>query len=104
MNPKTYPAAGLKLARVLILAVGALCAGCNSLDNPLTSIPIFRSGHDGRVFNSRTGEYEWPKEAPARPANASRRAAPATATPAPKNNGRPYDPQKGEFADPSPGR
>lgn len=95
----------MKLPHLLAAAALVLGAGCNSLDNPLTHLDLFKTGHDGRVFNSRTGEYEWPARPTPRPrtkaAPASRTAA---ATPAPSADGRGYDPQKGEFAEPNPAR
>ena len=96
----------MNLPRLLALAALALCAGCNSLDNPFAGLRLFHTGRDARTFNPQTGEYEWPKEATPRPKT---HVAPASShmtstTPAPKSDGRPYDPQKGAFADPDPTR
>ncbi len=95
----------MNLPRLLVLAAFALCAGCNSLENPFAGVRLLKTGQDARAFNPQTGEYEWPKDAAPRPKTKREPGAvtPAT-TPAPKPDGRPYDPQKGEFADPDPTR
>lgn len=91
--------------RILALAALAFCAGCNSLDNPFAGMRLLKTGQDARTYNPQTGEFEWPKDATPRP-KAKREPASAVpaATPAPKPDGRPYDPQKGAFADPDPTR
>lgn len=100
-----HPARCMKLPLLFALTASALCAGCNSLDSPLTSLNPFRSGHDGRVYNIQTGEYEWPKDATPRPVKSARRAGRTPSTPSPNpDDGRPYDPQKSEFREPQPGR
>src|SRR5678815_332294 len=85
-----------------LLAASALFAGCNSLDNPLSGINLFGTGHDARVYNAQTGEFEWPKDQKRR----ARRPSPATAgaagtTPVPerKSDGRYYDPQKSQWVE-----
>ena len=88
----------MKLPRLLTTTAFALCAGCNSLDNPFASLRIFSTGRDARTFNAQTGQYEWPKDATPRPQ--SRVARTAAATPAPKDDGRPFDPQRGAWSDP----
>lgn len=90
----------MKYAPLLLAA--ALCTGCTSLDNPLSNLRFLHSGRDARTFNPQTGEYEWPKDATPRPQTRLRPAAPAT--PVPKDDGRSFDPLRGEFRDPSPGR
>ena len=79
----------MKLSRLLAIAACALCAGCHSLDNPLSGFRIFQTGRDARTFNPQTGEYEWPRDDAPRPKS---KAAPpsgaATATPAPKSDSR----------------
>ena len=92
----------MKLPHLLAVAALALGAGCSSLDNPITSLGIFRTGRDARTFNPQTGEYEWPKDATPRPQR--RVARTAAATPPPKDDGRPFDAMRGEFRDPPPGR
>ena len=94
----------MKLPHLLAAAALALCAGCNSLDNPLAKLRIFSAGRDARTFNPQTGEYEWPKNATPRPQSRTARSASAAATPAPKDDGRPFDPQRGEWRDPDPTR
>lgn len=91
--------------RLLAIAAFALGAGCHSLDHPFAGIRLLHTGQDARTYHPETGEYEWPKDAAPRPK--SRREPASTvpaATPAPRPDGRPYDPQKGEFADPDPTR
>jgi len=57
----------MKLSYILIPATASLLlAGCNSLDNPVSN--LFRGvGRDERVYNTQTGEWEWPanKQKPA---------------------------------------
>ena len=93
----------MQFPRLLAAAALALCAGCNSLDNPLSDFRIFKTGRDARTFNPQTGEYEWPKDATPRPQNRAAKTA-AAATPAPKDDGRPFDQQRGEWRDPDPTR
>jgi hypothetical protein len=81
----------------------ALLAGCNSLDSPFSDWKVFQSGRDGRVYNPQTGEYEWPKNTTPRPKSPTRPSGRTSATPEPTNDGRGYDPIKGEFRDPQPG-
>ena len=92
----------MNLPRLLLAAALALCAGCHSLDNPLANLRILHSGRDARTFNAQTGEYEWPKDATPRPQRP--RARTAAATPPPQDDGRSFDPVRGEFRDPEPGR
>ena len=89
----------MKLPHLLATTAFALCAGCNSHDNPLASFRIFSTGRDARTFNAQTGQYEWPKDATPRPQSRVARTA-AAATPAPKDDGRPFDPQRGAWSDP----
>jgi hypothetical protein len=42
------------------LCAGALLAACNSLDSPLQYVSNI--GHDGRVYNTNTGSWDWPEE------------------------------------------
>ena len=90
----------MKIPRVLAAAAVALGAGCHSLDNPFSSIP--NTGRDARIYNVQTGRWEWPEKD--RPRSTPKPARTAAATPAPKDDGRNYDPQKGRFANPEPGR
>ena len=92
----------MKLPRLLAAAALALGAGCSSLDNPFANLTLLHTGRDARTFNAQTGQYDWPSDTPPRPPN-PRRAA-AAATPAPASDGRAYDPQRGGFTDPEPGR
>ena len=95
----------MKLPRLLAAAAFALCAGCNSLDNPFSNLAILHTGRDARAYNPQTGNYEWPKDATPRPqTKAPSRSATAQATPPPKGDGRYYDPVRGGFNDPEPGR
>ena len=93
----------MRFPRLLAAAALALCAGCNSLDSPLSNFVIFRTGRDARTFNPQTGEFEWPKDTTPRPAGKAPRRA-AAAPPAPKDDGRYYDPMRGGFTDPDPTR
>lgn len=93
----------MKLSLLLAAAALALCAGCNSLDHPLSNLALLHTGRDARTFNAQTGEYQWPKDATPRPAVTRPRRA-ADATPAPAADGRSYDPVRGSFTDPEPGR
>ena len=93
----------MKLPRLLAAAALALCTGCNSLDNPLANFSLLHTGRDARTFNAQTGQYEWPPDAaPRTPSPAQRRTA--AATPAPSTDGRSYDPMRGGFTAPEPGR
>lgn len=96
----------MKYPRFFAFAALALGAGCNSLDNPLTGFKPFRTGRDARTYNVQTGDYEWPKDATPRPRGRGTRttANAAAATPAPQDDGRPYDLQKREFTEPDPRR
>ncbi len=91
----------LPLLAIVGLAAGA---GCNSLDSPFADVPLLKTGRDARVFNVQTGEYEWPKNTTPRPQAAPPPARRATEPAAPASDGRPFDPVKGEFADPPVGR
>lgn len=91
--------------RICALAISTLLAACNSLDNPLAGMNLLNSGHDGRVFNSQTGEFEWPKDATPRPGRTRKTAELSAAlkpTPTPAGDGRYYDTQKGQWVDPPP--
>ena len=94
----------MKLSHLAAAAGLALLAGCNSLDNPLSDLTIFKTGRDSRVYNPQTGEYEWPDKANKPRPRAERVAAgkpgSVPATPSPASDGRPYDPTKNEFRDP----
>ena len=92
----------MNLPRLIAVAVLALSAGCNSLENPFAGIRLLKTGRDARTFNPQTGEYEWPKNA--KPTPKARSEPPSSTPPGPRPEGRPYDPQKGEFADPDPTR
>jgi hypothetical protein len=97
------PARCMKLPPLFATAGLMLLCGCNSLDSPLSNLNVFRTGHDGRVYNPQTNEYEWPdKSATPRPkaAAASGKPGRAPASPPPTHDDRPYDPIKNEFKDP----
>lgn len=87
----------------LFLATSVLVTGCNSLDNPLAGMNLLGSGRDGRVYNSQTGEFEWPKDSQKRrahrPAPAAAGTAAATTEPERKSDGRYYDPQKSQWVE-----
>ncbi len=90
----------MKLPRLFATAAAlALCTGCNSLDNPLADFPLLHTGRDARTFNPQTGQYEWPNGTAPRPQTRAARSS-AAATPAPKDDGRTYDPQRGGWSDP----
>jgi len=85
---------------VVFLATSVLVVGCNSLDNPLSGMNLFNTGHDARVYNPQTGQYEWPKESTKRQSRvAGLGASGATPTPQPKSDGRYYDAQKGQWVE-----
>ena len=76
----------MKISTVTILAASfCLFAGCNSLTNPFAG--LFH-GHDERVYNPQTGEWEYPnKKGPTPPPQKSAAVAAALAsTPAPQSN------------------
>ncbi len=81
----------------VVLAATALVTGCNSLDNPLGG--LLNTGNDARVFNSQTGQYEWPPEK--RTPRPKGTPPPPVATPVPErqSEGRYYDPQKGQWVE-----
>ena len=94
----------MKLSPLLAaLSLGSLMAACDSLDNPFHG--LLNTGNDARVYNSSTGNYEWPNSTPhpRQPAHLSDlvTAFKATPTPSPtptKNtDGRHFDPQKAAF-------
>jgi hypothetical protein len=92
---------------VVLLGASALLAACNSLDNPLRGMNLLGTGHDGRVYNPQTGEFEWPKDATSRPGRTRKAselsaALKATPAPAPKSDGRYYDAQKSQWVEPPP--
>ncbi len=96
------PAPLIALATTVLLA-----AGCNSLDNPLAGLNPFDTGHDARVYNQQTGEFEWPKDQQGRPKRGNRSSAVSSAiaganTPAPNSDGRYFDSQKNQWIEPPP--
>lgn len=87
----------MKLSSVLILApVSLLLAACNSLDNPITN--FFHSGtsRDARVYNTQTGEWEWPADKRKAQEKKSAAVASALATSAP-NDTRYWDAQRNQW-------
>jgi hypothetical protein len=81
-----------------ILSGSVLIAGCNSLDNPLGG--FLGSGHDARVYNSQTGQFEWPKEEQKKKKSGSDAVVAAMGTPAPhQSDGRYFDAQKNEWVE-----
>ena len=88
---------------VVFLAASVFVVGCNSLDNPLADTNLLGSGHDARVYNAQTGEYEWPKDSKKRrpSSRTASLASDGTTTPAPerKSDGRYYDPQKSQWVE-----
>ena len=91
----------MHLPRLFTIGLLALLAGCQSLDNPFAGFRPFKTGHDARTFNVQTGEYDWPRDAAPRPRT---RGARKTAAPAAAGDGREYDLQRREFAEPDPRR
>ena len=92
----------LSFFSVLIVA-SALFTGCSSLDNPLAG--FFHTGHDARVYNPQTGQFEWPEEKKPRGQKKSAVVAGALAsTPAPKGrgDGRYFDAQKNQWVEQEP--
>jgi hypothetical protein len=76
----------MKISTVTILAAFlCLFAGCNSLTNPFAG--LFR-GHDERVYNPQTGEWEYPnkKGATPPPQKSATVAAALASTPAPQGS------------------
>jgi hypothetical protein len=74
----------MKISIVTILAASlCLFAGCNSLTNPLAG--LFR-GHDERVYNPQTGEWEYPNKKGPTPApqKSAAVASALSSTPAPQ--------------------
>jgi len=83
----------MKLSSILISATGAvLLAGCNSLDNPISNL-FHGAGNDSRVYNSQTGQWEYP------PDKRQKKTAAGTATPSPQsfNDTRYWDPQRNQW-------
>ncbi len=80
----------------VLLVTSVLMAGCNSLDNPFHG--LFGTGHDARVYNSQTGQFEWP---PDQKKPQPRGPAPAGGTPAPERaaEGRYFDVQKNQWVE-----
>ena len=85
----------------VFLVASVFVAGCNSLDNPFGG--MLGSGHDERVYNAQTGEFEWPKDKKkqptGRPSPASVAAALATPAPQRQGDGRYFDAQKNEWVE-----
>ncbi|HEY3899166.1 MAG TPA: hypothetical protein VGM54_11165 [Chthoniobacter sp.] len=76
----------MKISTVTILAAFlCLFAGCNSLTNPFAG--LFH-GHDERVYNPQTGEWEYPnkKGATPQPQKSAAVAAALASTPAPQGS------------------
>ena len=76
----------MKISIVTILAAFlCLFAGCNSLTNPFAR--LFR-GHDERVYNPQTGEWEYPnrKGATPQPQKSAAVASALASTPTPQGN------------------
>jgi len=96
----------MKISTVPILvATLALCTGCNSLDNPLAN--LFH-GHDSRVYNPQTGEWENSNnKATPQPQKSAAVASALSSTPPPQGSGHPptaaVDPHNVSSASPSPG-
>ncbi len=73
----------------ILVATLALGAGCSSLDNPLAN--LFH-GHDARVYNPQTGEWEYPnKKATPSPQKSAAIASALSSTPAPQGSGHSAD-------------
>lgn len=93
----------MKLSSILIPATALLLlAGCNSLDNPISN--LFRGvGHDQRVYNTQTGQWEWPEEKrqPAEKKSAAVASAMGGATPAPHsyNDTRYWDASRNQWVE-----
>ena len=97
----TPQSASMKISTVLILVAPlALFAGCNSLDNPITN--LFH-GHDARVYNPQTGEWEYPKgKGTPAPQKSAAVASALSATPAPQGGGHPTNWVEAHNVDSSP--
>ncbi len=86
-----------------LIAASTLLTGCGSLENPLAG--FFHTGHDARVYNAQTGQFEWPEEKKAPKQRKSADVAAALAsTPAPagRNDGRYFDAQKNQWIEQQP--
>jgi hypothetical protein len=91
----------MKLSSILIPAAASLLlAACNSLDNPITNL-FHGVGRDERVYNSQTGQWEWPSEKRKAQEKKSAAVASALATPAPHgfNDTRYWDPQRNQWVE-----
>jgi hypothetical protein len=87
-----------RASAVVFAATAVLVAGCNSLDNPLGG--LFHTGDDARVFNSQTGQWEWPPEKRTpRPKTTPTPAPITTPVPERQSEGRYYDPQKNQWVE-----
>lgn len=86
-------------AIIPVCVLAALLAACSSLDNPFGS--LFHTGHDERVYNPQTGQYEWPAgKATPKPQKSAAVASALNSTPAPQtSDGRYFDPQKNEWVE-----
>lgn len=92
----------MKLSSILISATGAvLLAGCNSLDNPVTNL-FHGMGNDARVYNSQTGQWEYPPEK----RQPKQKVAGAAATPGPQSfdDTRYWDSQRNQWVQTDPPR
>jgi hypothetical protein len=90
----------MKLSSITILTAAALSlTACNSLDNPVANL-FHSAGHDERVYNPQTGQWEWPAEKRAKQEKKSAAVASTLAsTPVPHgfNDTRYWDPQRNEW-------
>lgn len=78
----------MKISTVTILAAFlCLFAGCNSLTNPFAG--LFR-GHDERVYNPQTGEWEYPNKKGATPPPQKSAAVAAALASTPPPQGSPH--------------
>lgn len=79
----------------VLFATSVFTAGCSSLDNPFSG--LFRTGHDARVYNAQTGDFEWPEDS-SKP-RAPRKAAGAAPAPERKGDGRYFDAAKNQWVE-----
>jgi hypothetical protein len=83
----------MKLSFILIPAAASLLLmGCNSLDNPITNL-FHGTGRDERVYNTQTGQWEWPPDKRQKKAAATAN----TASPQAFNDTRYWDPQRNQW-------
>lgn len=87
----------MKLSSLTLFAAGALLlAGCSSLDNPFAGL-FHGVGHDERVYNPQTGQWEWPADK--RTSKEKKSALAATPAPHGFNDTRYWDPKRNQWVE-----